>query len=78
MGGKHGTETQPFEFQVLDLGEEKSCSVCFVYQPELEVLPSSTMFMLRLCRVCLRRMRATLKLAEKALPPLPKRVRPTE
>ncbi len=58
------------------------CLACQVYRAEVVVLDPSTQppdtdwTLLALCRVCLRRMRVTLKDAEKALPRLPKRVRP--
>ena len=65
-------ETQPFEFRI-DPHDVTKCGICFVYQSEVYAAGA-----LHLCRTCLRRMRATLKAAEKALPPLPKRVRPDD
>lgn len=72
------SETQPFEFHMERIGSRFSCSMCAVYEGEVAVHTLRVKRPLGFCRVCLRRMRATLKAAEKALPPLPKRTRPSE
>lgn len=62
---------QPFDYAPAAL--EQKCSNMFCcYQADLAV----TVCGLRLCRICLGRMRATLKLAEKTLPRPPKVPRP--
>jgi hypothetical protein len=76
------SEAQPFTFVVLDDAASGECSGCLVYAPSIRVEYRRAVIdfngTAHYCRICLKRMRATLKAAEKALPPLPKRVRPTE
>jgi len=70
---------QPFEYEVLARGRSEAtrCIGCWTYESELfvNIQPRSAGY-LYCCRSCLRRLRATLKEAEKELPKLPKRVRP--
>lgn len=72
------SETQPFKFSVQRDPTLWPCMLCRVYQAEVwfaDVLEHPDF---ALCRICLRRLRKTLKEAEKALPPLPKVARPKE
>jgi len=77
------SEPKPFDYSVASDEEIAECnpkaltmcSVCHVYAANVfvEADPTSRLF---LCRICLIRMRATLKLAFKALPQPPKRIHP--
>lgn len=65
-------EVQPFRFAVHEQDvESPACDFCNVYVMDVTI---DNMFII--CRICLRRLRATLKEAEKALPRLPKVERP--
>ena len=77
---------QAFPFTLPPHHVREACWFCRVYAGEVEVpirmwnedgdkLEEEN---LALCRICLIRMRATLKAAEKALPKLPKVPRPKE
>ena len=66
----------PFQTQLLDDSHSIPCSGCRVYQAAVGLKDFA--YPLTLCRVCLPRLRTTLKAAEKALPPLPKKVRPDD
>lgn len=71
------SEPQPFVYDIRPPETEVLCIACRVYSAELVVLGCSFDGQaLALCRVCLRRLRATLKAGYKDLPPLPKRVHP--
>ena len=74
------SEPKPFEFHVAasHVGGEVCCSCCAVYRGEAFIAVDRVRRPLGFCRVCLRRMRATLKAAEKALPTLPRVPRPKE
>ena len=69
------SETKPFEHGVI-APDNSRCDGCGVYQAEAWVKfdffnPSTQDCHIWLCRVCLRRLRAALKEAEKALPRRP-------
>jgi len=69
----------PFEYHVRGKGDGQNveaCDACAVYVFDVRCSREGGYGFLYLCRACLRRLRATLKEAEKALPKLPKRVRP--
>lgn len=70
--------TRPFEHEQVDefTNNAPLCGFCTVYRAAVVIGPGDNLHWF--CRDCLRRMRATLKAAEKALPPLPKQVVPRE
>ena len=63
------SSTQPFEFHISpdSEGDKIGCSCCTVYRGEAFVVSDRLRQPFGFCRICLRRMRATLKAAEKAL-----------
>ena len=65
------SSVQSFDFSLAVPGCNP-CSLCEVYSSDVEVTSPCNRFWFGLCRICLRRMRATLKEAEKALPATPK------
>jgi len=73
---------QAFHFGV-DPPYNLRCRFCLIYRSDVTIDPPvqdpwERAFELGLCRICLSRLRTTLKSAQKALPPLPKKVRPED
>ena len=71
-------EVKPFAFEIVDPKEFLCSGIGCAYGAEVRILPLRADLYAGMCycRTCLRRMRATLKQAEKDLPQLPKVARP--
>ena len=69
------SDIKPFEY-TLTKDIKYPCKMCKIYEASIVII--SPISYIGLCRICLKRMRASLKLVEKILPILPKRVIPKE